>query len=189
MAENLNAPKPEEFLQQSNFRPLWYWRLILVWAMFSCDKPIKSFNEERQPWGGGIGGFGGSLWASKDRMHRLHWQWGTCILAQNAYQRGGDPQWQVDGCLSWAWLRRQISEIEIYSQNTAWCVLYLGIRAVHFNWLCLLTSSSSYLSSAIVYYFGHEGYHANDAGIHSKSQSFYICDLMFEGNSLSLQAP
>lgn len=31
-----------EFPQQSHLRPLWNWRLILVWAVFLHDKPILS---------------------------------------------------------------------------------------------------------------------------------------------------
>jgi len=94
--------------------------------------------------------------------------WGVHVLAQSVCQRGGDPQRQGDACLSWAWQKRQISKIKIYRQNMAYCILRLGVWAMHFNWLCVMTSSSSYLSSAIVFCFGCQRYHANDAGMNRK---------------------
>lgn len=150
MTENLNAAKLEEFPQQSNFRPLWYWRLFLVWAMFLYDKPIKSFDEERQPRGGGIGGLGDDLWASRDHRHKdadtgIYVSWHKIRINEEVIPSNGDAR------LSWTWLKRQISKIKVYSQNTAPCILYLGVWAVHFNWLCVMTSSSSYLGSAIVW--------------------------------------
>lgn len=128
MAENLNAT---QFPQQSNFRPLRHWRLILVWAMFFCDEPIKSLDEERQLWGGIIERLGGYLWASRDHRHRTLRC--TCLGTKHASMRVWSP--------ATGWFMPQLGMAEeakpwAYRQSRIHNLLYLGVRAVHFDWLC-----------------------------------------------------
>lgn len=151
MAENLNAAKPDEFPQQSDFRPLQH---------FCVVNPLKALMRK------------GShevedlvvTCEQAEIRDTGSWCWGVlCLGTKCVSMRRRSPA--MGSCMLQLGMAE---EIKIYSQNTAHCILYLGGWAVPFNWFCVITSSSSYLTSTIIHCFGHQWYRANDTGINGK---------------------
>lgn len=148
--------------------------------MFLYDKATKSFDEERQSRGGGIGGLGGDLWASRDRRHR--------VLALRYGYLGTKRVPTRRRSLTAGWCMPQLGMAEeANKQDQNLQPEYGPLYCISWSMSCAfqLTPCNDQffilpqLSYCILLW----------TPVARKCQSSYICDLMFKGNFHFLQAP